>query len=125
MAGVLGQQHDPDLVHVRRQPPRVAISPPRVSTATPATHSSPRGSWVSYTPSIRMTGAPIVSVSWLASHRTVSSRPPLAHRAEQQPPLPLGQARPDQRKGHCQHRIEVPSRPTATANPGKVAKRGP
>ena len=41
MAGVLGQQHDPDLVHVRRQHPRVAISPPRVSTAMPAMHSPP------------------------------------------------------------------------------------
>jgi hypothetical protein len=53
---------------------------------------------VSYTHSIRMPGAPIVSVSWLTSHRTVSSRPPLAHRAKQQPLLPLGQARPTSEK---------------------------
>jgi hypothetical protein len=76
-----------------------------------------------------MTGAPIVSVSWLASHRTVSSRPPLAHRAKQQPPLPLGQARPDQRKGHCQHRIQVPianlqQPPTLARSPSGDPKHG-
>ena len=65
-----------------------------------------------------MTGAPIVSVSWLASHR-----------ARQQPPLPLGQARPDQRKGHCQHRIEVPiadlqQPPTLARSPSGDPKHG-
>jgi hypothetical protein len=104
VAGVLGQQHDPDLVHVRRQRPQGGHQPARGEHRdVPATDSSPQGGWVSCTHSIGMTVTPIVSVSWLASHRTVgrdasARRDPAdaavpqrsGRRAEQQSPLPLG-----------------------------------
>ena len=47
-------------------------------------------------------------------------------RAEQQPALPLGQVRRDQREGRCQHLIQVHiANLVQPLTPGKVTKRGP
>jgi hypothetical protein len=54
----------------------------------------------------------------------VAQRP--GRRAEQQPALPLGQVRRDQREGRCQHLIQVHTvNLRQPLTPGKVAKRGP
>jgi hypothetical protein len=47
-------------------------------------------------------------------------------RAQQQPALPLGQVRRDQREGRCQHLVQVHiANLCQPLTPGKVAKRGP
>jgi hypothetical protein len=54
----------------------------------------------------------------------VAQRP--GRRAKQQPPLPLGQVRRDQREGRRQHLIQVHiANLCQPLTPGKVAKRGP
>jgi hypothetical protein len=47
-------------------------------------------------------------------------------RAKQQPALPLGQVRRNQREGRCQHLVQVHiANLCQPLTPGKVAKRGP
>jgi hypothetical protein len=54
----------------------------------------------------------------------IAQRP--GRRAEQQPTLPLGQMRRDQREGRRQHLIQIHwMNLTSPAQPGKVTERGP
>ena len=86
---------------------------------------SPRVGWlVELDGATTHRGAGRISQARDPADTPIPQRP--GRRTEQQPTLPLGQVRSDQREGRCQHLIQVHIlNLLQPLTPGKVTKRGP
>jgi hypothetical protein len=124
VAGVLGQQHDPGLVQVRRQRPQGGHPPARGEHRDAGHGQLTQGSWVSCTHSIGMTGAPIVSVSWLASHRTVGRDASASRATRLTPPYPSAWAAAPSSSRRCRSvRCGATSEKVAASTSSKSTSR--